>query len=231
MAMLYPGCFLTSAPAASRTRWSPAPETARAHPATHHLHSWEHLCAGLQGPERQARAVFKFPWTMPMQRSTKGTLKDFGKESGHSWVRGFGPHHPWGGIPYQCLLCSHSAAHGETRHPWLPDTHHLREDTIVTHVQICKLFRHFISFPSFTKPPCPGDTSHTGPGILKSVQKFWKYHRIKCIFFFSTLQFVSSLAQAEHLCTQMKKFIPLGMPQKCSPTLLFNYTLRKIQVL
>lgn len=118
-----------------------------------------------------------------------------------------------------------------TQHLWLPNTHHLQEDSIVTSIQICRLFKRFISFPSITKPPCPGDTSHTGPGILKSEQKFWKYHRIKYNFFFSTLQLLSSLAQAEHLCTQMKKIIPLGMPQECSPTLLFNYTLRKIQVL
>lgn len=54
-------------------------------------------------------------------------------------------------------------------------------------------------------------------------------HKIQ--LFFSTLQLLSSLAQAEHLCMEMKKFIPLGMPQEYSPTLLFNYTLRKFQVL
>lgn len=75
MAMLYPGCSLTSASAAPRTRWSPAPVTAHAQPAAHHPHSWEHLCAGLQGHRRQTRAVFKLPWSIPMQRSTEGTLR------------------------------------------------------------------------------------------------------------------------------------------------------------
>lgn len=75
MVMLYPGCSLTSAPAAPRARWSPGPGTAHAHAAAHHPQSWEHLCAGPQGHKRQARAVFKASRTISTQRSTKGMLR------------------------------------------------------------------------------------------------------------------------------------------------------------
>lgn len=80
--MLHPGCSLTSAPAAPRTRWSPVTEMAHAHPAAHHPYSREYLCAGLQGHNRH------YPHAQEHKRERLRVLER------RQVAAGFSPHYP-----------------------------------------------------------------------------------------------------------------------------------------
>lgn len=95
MAMLYPGCSLTSAPAAPRTWWSPDTVTACAHPDAHHPHSREYLCARLQSHNRH------HPHAKEHKKERLRVLER------SQVAAGFSPHNPWGWIPHQCLLLTH----------------------------------------------------------------------------------------------------------------------------